>query len=76
MPHVLVRNLDASVIARLEKRAKGNGRSLQGELKAILEQSASVRASDTRRTALAIQARLRRIVHSDSARLVARDRAR
>lgn len=37
MPEILVRDLDARTIKRLKERAQQNGRSLQGEAKAILE---------------------------------------
>lgn len=40
MPEFLVRNRDESVVERLKSRARGNGRSLQAELKFILEQAA------------------------------------
>lgn len=41
MPDVLVRNLSAAVVKRLKRRAKANGRSLQGEAKLVLERSAA-----------------------------------
>ncbi len=37
MAQVLVRQLDSQVVARLKKRAKEHGRSLQSEVKTILE---------------------------------------
>ena len=37
MPSVLIRNVDDAVIANLKERAKKNRRSLQGEVKSILE---------------------------------------
>jgi plasmid stability protein len=37
---VLVRDLDPAVVDRLKARAEENGRSLQKELKAVLEQAA------------------------------------
>jgi len=40
MPELLVRELDARTIQRLKERAEQNGRSLQGEAKAILESAA------------------------------------
>lgn len=39
MAQVLVRNLDEKTVAQLKKRAAGNGRSLQAELKLLLEQA-------------------------------------
>ena len=40
MADLLVRGLDGKVMARLKKRAKVNGRSLQAEAKGILERAA------------------------------------
>ena len=39
MPQILVRDLDAKVIDKLKKRAQREGRSLQSEVKMILEQA-------------------------------------
>ncbi|THJ25156.1 MAG: Arc family DNA-binding protein [Nitrospira sp. CG24E] len=39
MAQVLVRQLDSSVVVRLKKRAKEHGRSLQSEVKTILEEA-------------------------------------
>ena len=41
MASVLVRDLDPAVVERLKVRAEENGRSLQKELKAILETAAA-----------------------------------
>ncbi len=51
MAQILVRDLDDQLIARLKERAKQNHRSLQGEVKAILEEAAP---QATRAEALAI----------------------
>ena len=40
MAQILVRNMDEDVIERLKKRAKEDGRSLQTEVKSILEKAA------------------------------------
>lgn len=40
MAQVLVRQLDERVVERLKKRAKEHGRSLQSEVKTILEEAA------------------------------------
>jgi len=40
MADVLVRNLDRRVVERLKRRARRNGRSLQGEVRSILTGSA------------------------------------
>jgi hypothetical protein len=41
MAQILVRDLDDALVARLKERAKLNHRSLQGEVKAILEETAA-----------------------------------
>lgn len=40
MAQILVRGLDERVVERLKKRAKEDGRSLESELRFILEQAA------------------------------------
>jgi plasmid stability protein len=37
MPDILIRGLSAQTIRRLKARAKRNGRSLQGEVRTIIE---------------------------------------
>ena len=41
MPQLLVRDLDAGTVERLKLRAQRHGRSLQGEVRAILEAAAT-----------------------------------
>jgi plasmid stability protein len=48
---ILVRDLGDALVARLKKRARENHRSLQGEVKAILEEAG---AEATKSEALAI----------------------
>lgn len=76
MAQVLVRNVGQDVLKRLKRRAKLNGRSLQAELQEILERAASMNMVDARRRAEQISARLAGRRHSDSADLLAEDRAR
>ena len=40
MAQILVRDLDIKIVERLKQRAQDEGRSLQSELKRILEQAA------------------------------------
>jgi plasmid stability protein len=40
MPSILVRGLDPRTVQRLKERARVNGRSLQHEIKEILERAA------------------------------------
>jgi antitoxin FitA len=49
MAAIHVRDLDDAVLAALKARAKKHHRSLQGEVKLILEQAASSEASPGRR---------------------------
>jgi plasmid stability protein len=76
MAQVLVRDLKADVVARLKARAKARGRSLQTELKVILEQASRQSALDARALAARIRRQLAGRRHSDSADLLAEDRAR
>ncbi len=46
MPAIHVRDLDDAVIAALKARARGNHRSLQGEVKTILEAAAQPERSE------------------------------
>ena len=77
MAQVLIRDLDASLVEKLKARAADNGRSLQAELKAILEAHASqVTKAEARALAVRIRRRIAARAHSDSGRLQAKDRER
>jgi antitoxin FitA len=81
MSEVLVRNLDQAVVEQLKARARGSGRSLQAELKLILEQAAQpapTRSARAEYRALADQVRtaLGDRPQANSAELLAEDRAR
>jgi antitoxin FitA len=76
MAQVLVRDLKADVVARLKARAERSGRSLQAELKDVLEQASRQSAIDPRALAARLRRRLAGRSHSDSADLVAADRTR
>lgn len=77
MAKVLVRNLDEGVVRRLKDQACHHGRSLEGELRTILEEVANV-------TPLAYRERLRRFrqehfggrVLESSAEMIHEDRER
>lgn len=45
MPDILVRNLEPETVAELRARAKRNHRSMQSEVKSILEEAARSRAA-------------------------------
>ena len=78
MAQVLVRNLKDKVVARLKKRAKTRGRSLQAEIKTILEEAAKEESTDFWKEADRIRERLKRSggKFSDSAELIREDRDR
>ena len=59
-----------------DSRAKRNGRSLQTELKDILERASRHNAVDARALADQIRGTLAGRVHSDSVELLAEDRSR
>jgi plasmid stability protein len=76
MAQVLVRELDSRVIRRLKEQAGRHGRSLEAELRLILEKAAGSDLDVGRRLAARIRLRLAGHAHSDSASLLAEDRRR
>jgi antitoxin FitA len=81
MSEVLVRNLDQGVVEQLKARARSSGRSLQAELKLVLEraaQPAPMRPTRAQYRVLAdrVRATLGERPQADSADLLAEDRAR
>lgn len=77
MGQVLIRGLDDEVLERLRERAEGHNRSLEAELREILELAS--RQFDVA-TARDLTDRIRRKLegrpHSDSAALIREDRGR
>ena len=76
MPQVLIRAIDVEVVEALKQRARRHGRSLEAELRGILEQAAATDFVLARKLAARLRRRLRGRAHSDSALLLAQDRAR
>jgi plasmid stability protein len=76
MAGVLIRNLDEQTVDLLKKRATRNGRSLQAELREIIERAAKIDVVDGRALAAQIRRELSGRPHSDSAELIAEDRRR
>jgi plasmid stability protein len=76
MAQVLVRELDPETVERLKKRAARHGRSLEAELRLILERAATRDAAQAAVLAAKIRRRLAGRRHTDSALLVAEDRER
>ena len=77
MAQVLVRQLNEKVVNRLKKRAREHGRSLQSEVKTILEEAVPDYEGAWKRIEL-IRAKLQRSGRkfSDSADLIREDRDR
>ena len=76
MSQVLVRNLDEPILERLKARARRNGRSLQAELKAILEAASEADLLDARLVADRIRRYFRGRRTTDSGESQAEDRRR
>lgn len=76
MAQVLIRGLDPGVVKTLKDRARSNGRSLEAELRGVIEQSADTDLAGARELASRLRRRLAGRAHSDSALLVAEDRER
>ena len=75
MASILVRGLDERTIHRLKERARLDGRSLQQEVKEILERAAgTLTMREARRLSDRWSRRLGGRSFSDSARLVREDR--
>ncbi|RJP25267.1 MAG: hypothetical protein C4529_01400 [Deltaproteobacteria bacterium] len=76
MPQILVRDLDDVLVERLKRQAKRHHRSLQGEVKAILIESAGMTPKEMLAAAEGWQRRLAGRKFGDSSRLVREDRGR
>lgn len=76
MPQLLVRDLDTDTVERLKLRAQRHGRSLQGEVKAILQAAATFSMSEASSVAEGWQRKLAGRVYSDSAEDIREDRER
>ena len=73
---VLIRDLDGAVVVKLKDRARRRGRSLEAELRVILETAAAEDWSGVRTLAAQLRRRLAGRSHSDSVDLLREDRAR
>jgi plasmid stability protein len=75
MPQILVRGLDRKTVERLKVRARIGGRSLQQEVKDILERAATaLTMAEARRLSTSWQRRLAGGAFTDSAELIREDR--
>ena len=76
MPQLLVRNLDEDTIKRLKALAKQHGRSLQGQLKVVLEEAATLPVGEVSTLLEKWQRRLAGRRLGDSAKIIRKDRGR
>ena len=76
MPSVLIRNVPATTLAALKARAKRRHRTLEAELRTILQHAASFHPVDARALAARIRRRFAGRRFSDSTALIAADRRR
>jgi antitoxin FitA len=76
MGQVLVRNLSTEVVRKLKIRAQQHRRSLQEELKDILEQAARQNAKDVQAKVNEVRKLFAGRKFSDSSDLIRQDRAR
>jgi plasmid stability protein len=73
---VLVRDLDTAVIEKLRERARRNGRSLEAELRLILQQAAGGTTEEVLATVDRVRAMFAGRTFSDSTELLREDRER
>ncbi len=76
MPQLLVRDLDLGTIARLKASARQHGRSLQGEVKAILQEATTFSIAQAQKVSEQWHRRLGGGAYSDSAGVIREDRER
>lgn len=76
MGQVLVRNLPTEVVRKLKMRARQHGRSLQEELKNILEHAAQQNKKDVQAKVNEVRKLFAGRKFSDSSDLIRQDRAR
>jgi len=76
MANVLIRNVSDSALKIIKRKAKKNNRSIQAELKQLIEESVRLGTVDFLEEAKQFRERLKGRVHSDSSRLIAEDRRR
>lgn len=74
MAQILIRNVDEKVVERLKKRASLNGRSLQAELKLVIEQASLMDMADAGEVAARIRSKFKGRELSDSAELLHEER--
>jgi plasmid stability protein len=78
MRNVLIRNIPEEVLDRFKNMAKSHKRSLQQELRVVLEKTVDQSSPDIFQKALDLRKKLRKkaVLLTDSAKLLREDRAR
>lgn len=76
MAQIIVRNLDDAVVERLKAQAKDNNRSLEAEVRNILEQSAKIDMAQARQIVMERRKKLQGREFVDSVALIREDRDR
>ena len=76
MPDILVRGLDAETVKRLKARANQHGRSLQSEVKMLVERAAGAGGEQTAEVLTRWRKRFAGRRFSSNARLIREDRNR
>jgi plasmid stability protein len=79
MAQILVRDLDEGIVERLKRRAKDDGRSLQSEVRSILEQAAlepKVDMETARKICEEFRRRFKGRKFPDTVKLIREDRER
>ena len=76
MAQILVRNVDPRAVERLKARARQHGRSLQREVKILLERAAGVDTEEIAAMLAGWKTRLAGRRFGSSARLIREDRRR
>jgi plasmid stability protein len=78
MANVLIRNIPEGVLDRFKNMAKSHNRSLQQELRTVLEKTANQSSPDIFQKALDLRRKLRKkaLRFTDSAKLLREDRSR
>lgn len=76
MAQIIVRNLDDDIVNRLKIRALDNDRSLEAEVRHILEQSAKVDMAQARLIVMERRKKLQGRKFADSVELIREDKDR
>lgn len=74
MGQMLIRDVDDSVIKKLKRRARRRRRSLQAEVREILERAAALDVTSGRALVRKLRAQFAGRVFSDSTKLIREDR--